>query len=91
MTATITFEVDRRDNVVRIPSKALRYLPQDRKFVQEQDHDILDGRRSAKEEDSEDVQLSAAEKAAANRCVSRVAAGVRHRVPAAPTIEDACG
>jgi len=67
MTATITFEVDRRDDALRLPTKALRYLPQDRNLVREEDHDILEGRRTAKEDNSEDVLLSAAETAAAKR------------------------
>ncbi len=64
MTANISFQVDAKDNVVKIPNAALRFYP-DRKYVREEDRKILDGveNTSDDENDSTDTQLSATEKA----------------------------
>ena len=44
MTANLSFQVDKRTNVLKIPSEAIRFLPEDKKHVAEADHDIVDGR-----------------------------------------------
>jgi HlyD family secretion protein len=68
MTASISFDVDQRARAIRIPNIALRFFPQDRKLVREKDHDLLDGKSTKDDEESNtDTQLSAAEKAAAKR------------------------
>ncbi|GAG24101.1 unnamed protein product, partial [marine sediment metagenome] len=66
--ASISFDVDRRDNALRIPTRALWYLPQDRKLVRDEDHDLLDGKRKTDDQESEmETELSAVERAAAKR------------------------
>ncbi len=65
MTANLSFEVDRRDDVLQIPSEAIRFLP-DRRYVREEDHDILDGKDS-EERDSEAGGGSAEQRVAAFR------------------------
>ena len=68
MTATISFEVDSRENVLRIPNAALRYYPQDVRQVRPQDRELLEGRIEQAspevEDDAADNKLSADERAA---------------------------
>ncbi len=42
MTADLTFQVAVHDNIIKIPSAALRYMPQDKEHVHPKDHDKLD-------------------------------------------------
>ena len=68
MTATISFEVDSRDNVLKIPNAALRYYPQDVRQVRPQDRELLEGRIQQAspegQEDSTESNLSADERSA---------------------------
>lgn len=65
MTASISFEVDRRANVIKIPNAALRFFPEAR-FVRPEDRKLLEGvewRQTDEEKDEQqDINLSAAEK-----------------------------
>jgi len=45
MTATVTFEVDSKKNVTKIPNEALRFYPDDAKQVRPQDRELLDSSR----------------------------------------------
>jgi len=64
MTASISFRVDERDDVVKIPNSALRFYP-DKKNVRKEDQKLLEGTDWEKEnkEETPDVLLSAEEKA----------------------------
>ncbi|HEY6565280.1 MAG TPA: efflux RND transporter periplasmic adaptor subunit [Pirellulaceae bacterium] len=42
MTASLSFEIDRREDVVLIPGAAIRYLPE-KEHVRKADHDLLEG------------------------------------------------
>jgi HlyD family secretion protein len=42
MTATISFEVDKKDDVLKIPNSALRFYP-DIEYVRQEDRGLLDG------------------------------------------------
>jgi HlyD family secretion protein len=68
MTATISFEVDRRLNTIKVPNSALRFLPE-LSHVREADRKILEGEEWEKHEADEqpDRVLSAHEKAEARR------------------------
>lgn len=74
MTASISFEIDQRSDVVRIPNAALRFYPTP-KQVREADRALLEGKQVAAktEESSEptDTALSAMEKAEARRTRNR--------------------
>lgn len=73
MTANISFEVERRQDVVKIPNAALRFYPNNEEWVREQDRALLDGsdwQSDAKDKDddrADDQQLPADEKVAANK------------------------
>lgn len=43
MTANISFEVDSRSQVLKIPNAALRYYPENLQYVREPDRKLLDG------------------------------------------------
>lgn len=45
MTATITFEVDSKPDVIKIPNEALRFFPSDEKQVRPEDRKLLDSSR----------------------------------------------
>jgi HlyD family secretion protein len=49
MTADLSFQIMKKDNVIRIPKAALRFYPPDKKYVHPDDHAILDGSQFAKE------------------------------------------
>jgi HlyD family secretion protein len=69
MTANISFEVDRRQNVLKIPNSALRFFPLPQ-HVRSEDKPLLEGQAKETEADPGDVQetgLSAEERAEARR------------------------
>ncbi len=68
MTASVSFEVDSESDVLKVPISALRFIPEDEKYVREEDRDLLDGSRwKSTEEESNETVLSASEKAEAQR------------------------
>ena len=68
MTASISFEVARAENVVKIPNAALRYFP-DVKLVREEDKKLIEGRGQDEDDDNKiaDIGMSADERAQARR------------------------
>lgn len=68
MTASISFEVDRRTSVVKVPNSALRYFPQ-AQHVRDADKPLLEGRQDEKESETQTDEnfLSADERAEARR------------------------
>ncbi|MEM9658538.1 MAG: efflux RND transporter periplasmic adaptor subunit, partial [Planctomycetota bacterium] len=61
MTATVSFDVARRDKALRIPNKAFRFVPPDKSDVREEDHDVFEGTLDSKSDDKENEStLSAA-------------------------------
>lgn len=66
MTANISFEVDSVKNAKRIPNSALRYYP-DRNLVHPDDHKILDGTATDKNDDESQEKLSATQTAELRR------------------------
>ncbi len=72
MTATISFEVDKRTDVLKVPNAALRFFPEEIAHVREEDRELLDGSRwSSAEETESDGDLSAEEKTAAQKDKNR--------------------
>lgn len=71
MTATISFDVDSRDNVLKIPNAALRYYPQDLRHVRPEDRPLLEGKieqaSPETQEDSSENDLSASQRAELRR------------------------
>lgn len=78
MTASLSFQVDHRDDVVKIPNAALRYYP-DSKHVVKEDQDILEGQRD-RMLDRDDDQAQQNEKliSADERTLRRRERGRRH-------------
>lgn len=58
MTANISFEVDSRSQVLKVPNSALRYFPENISYVCEQDRKLLDGSQwvGERRQDSGDQQ-----------------------------------
>lgn len=64
MTASLTFELENREDVLRVPNQALRFLPK-REHVREEDQKLLDGESFGSEDENETtIQPSASEMAA---------------------------
>ena len=62
MTATIEFQIERKENVMRIPNAAIRFLP-DAKYVHEDDKEIIDGTTFFNvEDDGQEAELTATQK-----------------------------
>ncbi|HMC09842.1 MAG TPA: efflux RND transporter periplasmic adaptor subunit, partial [Pirellulaceae bacterium] len=69
MTASISFEVDRRTEVVKIPNSALRFFPQPQ-YVRAEDKALLEGNQDSKsnaDEQITDSVLAANERAEARK------------------------
>lgn len=68
MTASISFEVDQRDDVLKIPNSALRFFPQVQ-HVRNADKPLLEGKQEQKQEQQQvtDTALSAADRADARK------------------------
>lgn len=64
MTANLTFEIEQRDDVLKIPGGAIRFVP-DEEHVREEDQEILEGVKTDDEEVG--VEPSAEDRVAANR------------------------
>lgn len=66
MTATVSFEVDTKDDVLKVPNTALRFFPEDVRYVRAEDKALLDGSRwTSTDQNDSDAVLSAEEKAKA--------------------------
>lgn len=66
MTADLSFEIKKCDDVIRIPNAALRYFPKI-ELVREDDKPLLDGSRYIDQRQSDAAELSAADKAETKR------------------------
>ena len=67
MTASISFQIESKKDVLKIPNSALRFYPHE-DHVRKEDRALLDGADAADKDDSDvNLQLSAAEKSNAAR------------------------
>jgi HlyD family secretion protein len=67
MTANLTFEIEQRDLVLKIPGSAIRYVPEAR-FVREEDKEILGGSKFSFDDDDEvSAEPTAEDRVEANR------------------------
>jgi HlyD family secretion protein len=67
MTASISFEVERRKDVVKVPNSALRFFPL-AQHVREEDKPLLEGKDTKKQDDQQqETNLSAEERAHARQ------------------------
>ncbi|OHB75714.1 MAG: hypothetical protein A2W31_09890 [Planctomycetes bacterium RBG_16_64_10] len=73
MTASLSFQIEEKPDVVKIPSAALRFYPPDLRHVRPEDRPILEGAVASEpqEEGRIEVTLSAVEKAAARQARNR--------------------
>ena len=76
MTADLSFQVEKREEVVKIPNAAIRFYPQDKSLVREEDHKILEG--VEEEEESDEDQDSGDLRSAMQRIVMRKERKKRH-------------
>lgn len=69
MTANLSFQIDHRHQVLKIPNSALRFYPPDRKRVHPDDQPVLDGveQETAQASQQTQVNQSASERAELNR------------------------
>jgi HlyD family secretion protein len=76
MTADLSFQIEKRDQIVKIPNAALRFYPEEKNFVREEDQKILEG--VEEEEDSEKDQDSGDLRSAMQRILTRKERKKRH-------------
>jgi HlyD family secretion protein len=77
MTASISFEVDSRDNVLKIPNAALRYFPErEKQFVRKEDQQLLEGKTD--QQDQQDQEISENALSAMERAELRRKRNIRH-------------
>lgn len=62
MTASLSFQVDERKDVLRVPNSALRFYPNNKMHVREEDRKILDGEEEEDDTDVVEAHLTEAEK-----------------------------
>ncbi len=73
MTANISFEIERHDDVLKVPNAALRFYPKVKEHVREADRKLLEGDQTGDravdkaDEGYTEIQRSAAQRAAANK------------------------
>ena len=70
MTANLSFQIEERHDILKIPNSALRFYPPDRKRVHPDDHPVLDGVSQGGTEDGTQqaqVNQSASERAELSR------------------------
>ncbi len=60
MTADLSFQIMKKDNVVRIPKAALRFFPPDKKYVRPEDHELVEGFTEPQDEEESDSAASVA-------------------------------
>jgi HlyD family secretion protein len=69
MTANLSFHIEKREDIVKIPNAALRFYPK-KEQVRPEDHKLLDGAEAEEDEEetaNDDGQLSAVDRIEANR------------------------
>ncbi len=72
MTASISFEVDSKSDVLKIPSSAIRFLPANVAYVRPEDRNLLDGSNwKSTSEVEEEISLTAREKTEIQRKKNR--------------------
>ena len=54
MTANISFQIEKREEIVKIPNSAIRFYPTDKQLVREEDHKLLEGEEEGEEEKEEE-------------------------------------
>ena len=69
MTASISFQVDRREDALKVPNAALRFYPE-KEHVRPEDHDVLEGFDEDDEQETA-AKLSATETSEARRTRNR--------------------
>lgn len=68
MTADLSFQISKKEDVIRIPKSALRFFPPDKKYVHPDDVHLIDGSDFSKsdEEDTSQIETTSAERVLAN-------------------------
>ncbi|NQT17702.1 MAG: efflux RND transporter periplasmic adaptor subunit [Planctomycetes bacterium] len=58
MTANISFQVEHREEIIKVPNAALRFYPEDKKQVRKEDHAVMEGEEKEDEEEEEEEDSS---------------------------------
>ncbi len=77
MTAKISFQIEAKDDVLKIPNAALRFFPK-REIVREQDRKLLDGSSFESEEENRDNEITESMISASDKVESRRKSHHRH-------------
>lgn len=77
MTANLSFQLEEKVDVIKIPNAALRYYP-DKVHVHESDHPILEGKAIASDVNEEEAAEEADNASASQRSEAKAKSRVRH-------------
>jgi len=77
MTAELSFKIEEREDVLRVPQQALRYMP-DKKLVRKEDHKILDGSSWKRVTDEDEEEVEEQQQSAEARAKSKRSRDTRH-------------
>ena len=77
MTANISFQVEHRKEIIKVPNAALRFYPEDKKQVRKEDHKIMEGEEE-KDEEEEEEEDSSDLRSAMQRILARKGRKKRH-------------
>ncbi len=77
MTANLSFQLEEKVDVIKIPNAALRYYP-DKVHVHESDHPILEGKAIASDVNEEEAAGEADNASASQRSEAKAKSRVRH-------------
>ena len=78
MTADLSFQIKKQDDVIKIPKSALRFYPPDKKYVHPDDHKIIDGSEFTTNEPSEEDEAVSNDAPATERIKAKKKAKKRH-------------
>ncbi len=76
MTANLSFQIEKIEDIIKIPNAAIRFYPEEKEHVRKEDQKILEG--AEEEEDSEEDEDSADLRSAVERILARKERKKRH-------------
>ena len=62
MTADLSFQITKKEEVLKVPKSALRFFPPDKKHVHSDDHELFEGTAFAKSDENDVVDLGEGDK-----------------------------
>lgn len=78
MTASISFQIEEKEDVIKISNAALRFYPPDPQYVRPDDRKLLEGAAMSSEDEDENDELESSMMSASQRAEARAKRNRRH-------------